>query len=82
MIKIFFTRKNCIGCNACVELNPKRWRISRKDGKSILLGAEEKKGIYFLETEEDDFELTKKISDNCPSRIIRVEKVKEEYFLQ
>ncbi|MCZ2356252.1 MAG: ferredoxin [Bacteroidia bacterium] len=74
MIKIFHYKKKCIGCNACVELNSKRWRISQKDGKSVLIGGIEKKGeLFYLETDEDDFELAQQIADSCPARIIKVE---------
>ncbi len=38
MVRIFFQRAKCIGCNACVESNKNRWRISRADGKSTLVG--------------------------------------------
>ncbi len=44
MIQILFYRQKCIGCNACVEAAPERWRMSRKDGKCHLIGGTEKKG--------------------------------------
>ena len=31
-IKITHLRKNCIGCNSCVEYSPENWDISDKDG--------------------------------------------------
>ncbi len=73
MVRISHWRKKCIGCNACVEAAPMRWRISRKDGKSVLVGGVEKKGVFLLKTEEthsDSLALK-----NCPVRIIRMERV-------
>lgn len=73
MIKIFHYKKKCIGCNACVEINSKRWRISKKDGKSVLIGGIEKKeGLFYLEAEDDDFDLSRKIAESCPVKIIQV----------
>ena len=46
MIRITQFRHKCIGCNACVEVHPARWRISRKDGKCTLVEGIEKKGVY------------------------------------
>jgi len=80
MIRINFFRKKCIGCNVCVEMNSKRWRISRTDGKSNLIGAKVKKENYQLKTDEDDFELTKRIEMSCPVKIIKVEKIKQNIF--
>jgi Fe-S-cluster-containing dehydrogenase component len=46
MIRIQQHRYKCIGCNACVEADKYRWRISKKDGKSTLVGGTEKKGWF------------------------------------
>jgi ferredoxin len=45
MFKLIHYRNRCIGCNACVEIAYQRWRMSKKDGKAVLLGAIEKKGF-------------------------------------
>jgi ferredoxin len=76
MIRITFRRKKCIGCNACVEAAKGRWRISRKDGKSILLGAKKKKEIDWIVLDDEEYEKNKKAADNCPVKIIKVEKLK------
>lgn len=65
-------RKKCIGCNYCVELAPEFWRMSRKDGKSVLLGAEDKRGNFVLKITEADVEANKRAAAACPVNIIDV----------
>lgn len=72
MIRISQHRHKCIGCNYCVELAPDRWRMSKKDGKSILLGAREKRGFYHVETSEVEFEANQRAAEACPVKIIKV----------
>ncbi|MBI4930367.1 MAG: ferredoxin [Bacteroidetes bacterium] len=74
MVKIFHYRAKCIGCNACVETNKNRWRMSRKDGKSMLLGAISKKGVFRTEVEDDEYKSIMKAVKNCPVKIIKIEK--------
>lgn len=76
MIRIIHFREKCVGCNACVEAAPFRWRISRKDGKSVLIGGKEKKQIYSILTGDDEFLANNSASKNCPVKIIKLEKVK------
>lgn len=73
MVRIHFQRAKCIGCNGCVEAAPQRWRISRKDGKSNLIGSTENKGFYTGLVEESEWEENLQAAANCPVRIIRVE---------
>lgn len=75
MIRITQIRAKCIGCNACVEAAPFRWRISRRDGKCTLIGAKEKKGFYTVVVGEDELAENLAAERNCPVRIIRVEQV-------
>lgn len=75
MVRIFFHRSKCIGCNACVEANRSRWRVSRKDGKCNLIGSKEKGGVYRVDVEEDEYQLNLKAAKNCPAKIIKVEKL-------
>ncbi|HFC00805.1 MAG TPA: ferredoxin [Phaeodactylibacter sp.] len=77
-LQIIFHRAKCIGCNACVEAAPERWRISRKDGKSNLIGAKEKKGIYQVVVSIDEQEENIKASSNCPVRIIKLNVLKKK----
>lgn len=72
-IRIFQYRSKCIGCHACVEAAPQRWRMSKKDGKSVLLNAKEKKGIYSIIVHESEYEMNIEAAKNCPVNIIKVE---------
>lgn len=71
--KVVHKRKDCIGCNACVMTAPQNW-IMGEDGKSILIGAEEKNGELFVgEVFECDIEANKEAARACPVNIIKVE---------
>lgn len=65
-------RAKCIGCNYCVELAPEFWRMSRKDGKSVLLGAEDKRGNHVLRISAADVEANRRAAEACPVKIIEV----------
>lgn len=71
MIRIIQHRHKCIGCNACVEVDKFRWRISKKDGKSILIGGKEKKGWYSVIVEDEELPLIRAAIEHCPVNIIR-----------
>ena len=73
MVRIVQQRAKCIGCHACVDAAPFRWRISRKDGKCTLIGATEKKGWFYARTDDDELEANLLAAANCPVKIIRVE---------
>lgn len=70
--KIIHYRHKCIGCNACVEAAEGRWKISRKDGKAVLIGAKEKKGVYSVEIHVSELEKNQIAARNCPVRIIKI----------
>ena len=72
MIKIIQFREKCIGCNACVEASSARWRISRKDGKSVLVGGVRKKYIHFVVVGEDERSENMQAYRNCPARVIQI----------
>lgn len=72
MIRIVHYRNKCIGCHACVTVAPERWRMSRKDGKSVLLGGTEKKGVWTAVIREDEKERNIQAEKVCPSRVIQV----------
>lgn len=76
MIRIVQYRDKCIGCNACVEATYTRWVMSRKDGKSILIGGSRKKNLYSVVVGSEEYEENVKAARNCPVRIIQVEKIK------
>ncbi|PID58186.1 MAG: ferredoxin [Ignavibacteriae bacterium] len=71
MISITYFRSKCIGCNGCVEADPNRWRVSKKDGKSNLIDGKEKKGIYTAKVGYDELENLEAASKNCPAKIIK-----------
>ncbi|MEI6020088.1 MAG: ferredoxin [Bacteroidota bacterium] len=73
MIRVFFHRSKCIGCNACVEADKHRWRISRSDGKSNLISSTEKKGIYRVDVHNEEYETLMLAAATCPVKIIQVE---------
>lgn len=75
MIRITHFRDKCIGCNACVEVAPDRWRVSKKDGKSVLLGGKEKRGVTTAVVADDELKANTIASKMCPTNIIKVEKV-------
>jgi len=73
VVVITLQRNKCIGCNYCVEMAPKQFQMSKKDGKSVLLHAKEKKGFFTLKSNEDTiFEECDKASKACPVKIISV----------
>lgn len=71
MIRILQHRHKCIGCNACVETDKYRWRISKKDGKSTLIGGTDKKGWFTVVVGDDELEFIKAAEKHCPVNIIR-----------
>jgi ferredoxin len=73
MPHITYFRSKCIGCNACVEAAPERWRVSKKDGRCHLIGSMEKKGIYRVQIMEDELESNQKAAANCPQNIIKID---------
>lgn len=75
MIRINQQREKCIGCNACVEASFSRWRMSRKDGKSVLIGGKMKNNIYSIVVGDDEYAENKRAADNCPTKIIQLIKL-------
>ncbi|MDI9878147.1 ferredoxin [Flectobacillus longus] len=72
MFKLIHYRNRCIGCNACVEIAYHRWRMSKKDGKAVLLGAIEKKGIYQVQLNEDELSENEQALEACPVKVIQI----------
>ena len=73
MLRILYHRQKCIGCNACVEALPSRWRVSKKDGRCNLIGSIEKRGIYQVKVATEEFEANQIAAKNCPVNGIKVE---------
>ena len=73
MVIITLQRNKCIGCNYCVELAPKQFRMSKKDGKSVLLHSTDKKGFFTLKSPDASIlENAEKAKEACPVNIISV----------
>ena len=72
MVRILFFRGKCIGCNGCVEAAPNRWRVSKKDGRCNLIEGKEKKGIYQLLVNDDEYDENVQAAANCPVKVIQV----------
>ena len=71
MIVITLQRNKCIGCNYCVELAPEQFQMSKKDGKSVLLHAKEKKGFFTVKSPNElIFEPCQNAAKACPVNII------------
>ena len=75
MIEITQQRNKCIGGNACVEASYSRWRMSRKDGKSILMDGVKKRNVYSVIVGNDEYKENRKAANNCPVRIIRLKQL-------
>jgi len=75
MIVITHQREKCIGCNYCVEFAAYRWRMSKRDGKAVLLGGKDKRGFYTHRTTDDEWDDNLKAAEACPVKIIQVKKI-------
>lgn len=72
MIRIIQQRLKCIGCFACVEANPERWRMSRSDGKSVLVGGKQKRDHFTVLVSESEENANRRAAENCPVKIIQI----------
>lgn len=72
MPKIIHYRDKCIGCGICYEMQPEIWRMSRKDGKAVLVKATVKKDISILPIPEFMVQLSEEVAVACPVKIIKV----------
>ena len=76
MVIVTLQRDKCIGCNYCAEFAPEYFRMSKKDGKSVLLKSVEKKGFHTIKvTNPEAFEPCEKAAKACPVKIISVKEV-------
>ena len=72
MAKIIHYRNKCIGCGICFEMQPEVWRMSKKDGKAILLKAAAKKELFILEIHKALIDKSAMVATACPVNIIKV----------
>lgn len=76
MVIVTLQRKKCIGCNYCVELAPEQFQMSKKDGKSVLLHAKEKKGFFTIKSSDELIYLKcQNAAKACPVNIIDVKNI-------
>lgn len=76
MVVITLQRNKCIGCNYCVELAPGQFQMSKKDGKSVLLHSQEKKGFFTLKSPDDTIiDASEEARKACPVKIIDVKQI-------
>ncbi|NCT19138.1 MAG: ferredoxin [Flavobacteriaceae bacterium CG_4_8_14_3_um_filter_34_10] len=73
MVIVTLQRAKCIGCNYCVEMAPKHFQMSTKDGKSVLLKSTNNKGFFTLKTNNTNIlEVVEAAEKACPVKIISV----------
>lgn len=72
MPKLLHYRDKCIGCGVCQERQPDLWRMSKKDGKAVLLSAVEKKGVFQLGLFPFQLVSSRETAAACPVNIIKV----------
>lgn len=76
MIVVTLQRKKCIGCNYCVELAPKQFQMSKKDGKTVLLKSTDKKGFHTIKSHDISIlEPCDNAAEACPVNIISVKHI-------
>lgn len=76
MIVITLQRNKCIGCNYCVELASSQFQMSKKDGKSVLLHAQEKKGFFTVKSNNENIlEDCENAAKACSVNIISVKSI-------
>jgi ferredoxin len=75
MVIITLQREKCIGCNYCVELAYERWRMSKKDGKTNLLGSVNRKGFHTVKVGDIEYDENIRAADACPVKIIKVKQI-------
>jgi ferredoxin len=72
MVVITLQREKCIGCAYCAELDPTHFRMSRRDGKSVLLHSQEKKGFQTVKDPQlEGYAQVEKAGQACPVKIIQ-----------
>jgi ferredoxin len=72
MPKILFYRNKCIGCGICREMQPEVWRMSKKDGKAVLLQSIEKKGVHQSDISELYAQRSREVGAACAARAIKI----------
>jgi ferredoxin len=53
-------------------MQPEVWRMSKKDGKAVLLQGVEKKQIHQLNLPEILMQRSREVAEACPVRVIKI----------
>lgn len=72
MRKVIQYRDKCIGCGICFEMQPGLWRMSKKDGKAVLVKGVQKKQVFVLALPPHEEEHTEQVAKACPVKVIRI----------
>ncbi|WP_109098449.1 ferredoxin [Aquimarina sp. AU58] len=76
MVVVTLQREKCIGCNYCVEMAPTQFQMSKKDGKTVLLHAIDKKGFHTLKSPDNTiYDDCVQAQKACPVKIITTKMV-------
>ena len=76
MVVVTLQREKCIGCNYCVEMAPAQFQMSKKDGKTVLLHAVEKKGFHTIKSPDNTiYDECVQAEKACPVNIITTKMV-------
>lgn len=70
--KVVHDRKDCIGCNACVNLAPQSWIMDDTDGKARLIGSKQKGKVFVGDIFDCDTEDNQAAAEACPMNIIKI----------
>lgn len=69
MVKVTQKHEDCIGCGACVAIDPENWEM--RDGRAILISGELKNGLY--EKMVNSVGNSRDAANSCPTQCIKVE---------
>jgi ferredoxin len=72
MPKIIHYPRKCIGCGICQQMQPDVWRISKTNGKAVLLQARVKNGVQQLMIHPSLKPLSEQVARACPANIIKL----------
>ena len=76
MVVVTLQREKCIGCNYCVEMAPAQFQMSKKDGKTVLLHAVDKKGFHTIKSPDNTiYDECVQAEKACPVNIITTKMV-------
>lgn len=72
--KVIHFKKDCIGCGACIAINPKFWEMD-EEGLAHLKGSVKINDQWVLKiSTEEDRASNQEAADVCPVQIIKIEK--------